>query len=214
LRVTHDEAILGLVMSNSVNLADLGRRVRAARLARRMTLEEVVAQTDFTVSWLSKLENGQLAPSLEGLVRLADVLQCGVETLVEGLSIPPQFVVVRSGEGRTEQAKGGRGMIVESLADTWRNRAMNPAILHVSGTGNRGRPDNHDGERFLLVLEGAVKVAYGDETIGLAEGDSLYIYAAIPHTIIPAGRGTARVLSIAYEPADSPPAKARKPRGR
>jgi transcriptional regulator with XRE-family HTH domain len=214
LRVISGEAILGLAMSKSVNLADLGRRVRAARVARRMTLEEVVAQTDFTVSWLSKLENGQLAPSLEGLVRLADVLQCGVETLVEGLSIPPQFVVVRSGEGRTEQAKGSRGMVVESLADTWRNRAMNPAILHVSGMGNRGRPDNHDGERFLLVLEGEVKVAYGDETIALAVGDSLYIYAAIPHTIIPAGRGTARVLSIAYEPAESPPAKVRKPRGR
>jgi transcriptional regulator with XRE-family HTH domain len=214
LRVISGEAILGLAMSKNVNLADLGRRVRAARVARRMTLEEVVAQTDFTVSWLSKLENGQLAPSLEGLVRLADVLQCGVETLVEGLSIPPQFVVVRSGEGRTEQAKGSRGMVVESLADTWRNRAMNPAILHVSGMGNRGRPDNHDGERFLLVLEGEVKVAYGDETIALAVGDSLYIYAAIPHTIIPAGRGTARVLSIAYEPAESPPARVRKPRGR
>jgi transcriptional regulator with XRE-family HTH domain len=214
LRVIFGEAILGLAMTKSVNLADLGRRVRAARVARRMTLEEVVAQTDFTVSWLSKLENGQLAPSLEGLVRLADVLQCGVESLVEGLSIPPQFVVVRSGEGRTEQAKSGRGMVVESLADAWRNRAMNPAILHVSGTGNRGRPDNHDGERFLLVLEGEVKVAYGDETIALAKGDSLYIYAAIPHTIVPAGRGTARVLSVAFEPAESRPAKARKPRGR
>ncbi|MFM7184936.1 MAG: helix-turn-helix domain-containing protein [Planctomycetota bacterium] len=51
-------------MSSSVNLADLGQRIRAARLARRMTLEEVVSRADFTASWLSKLENGQLTPSL------------------------------------------------------------------------------------------------------------------------------------------------------
>jgi transcriptional regulator with XRE-family HTH domain len=192
-------------MAKSVNLADLGRRVRAYRLARHMTLEEVVSRTDFTVSWLSKLENGQLTPSLEGLVRLAEVLQCGVEGLVEGLSVPPQFVVVKRGSGRIEPARGGKtGMIVESLADEWFHRVMNPLILHISGNGNQSRPHHHDGERFLLVLDGNVTIAYGDEKIPLAEGDSIYIYAAIPHTIVPAGRGTAKVLSVSCEPPRGP----------
>jgi len=190
-------------MNHSLNLTDLGRRVRAARLARRLTLEEVVSRTDFTVSWLSKLENGQLSPSLDGLVKIADVLECGVETLVEGLSVPPRFVVVQHGKGTSSPAKTGRsGMVIEHLADQWRNRHMNPMILHVSGVGNRNNPDNHDGERFLLVLEGEVKIAYGDELIQLGTGDSIYIYAAIPHTIAPVGRSTARVLSVSYEPND------------
>ncbi|MFM7292238.1 MAG: helix-turn-helix domain-containing protein, partial [Planctomycetia bacterium] len=50
-------------MPTPLNLADLGRRVRAVRLARRLTLDEVVSRANFTVSWLSKLENGQLTPS-------------------------------------------------------------------------------------------------------------------------------------------------------
>ena len=186
-------------MNHTVNLADLGRRVRSARLARRLTLEEVVSRTSFTVSWLSKLENGLLAPSLEGLVRLAEVLECGVDSLVEGLSIPPQYVVVKRGSGMTVPGRGG--IVRESLADQWRNRRMHPVILHVSGNGSRRQPESHDGERFLLVLEGSVKVAYGDEQIQLAPGDSLYIHAAIPHAIAPAGRGTAKVLSVAYDPA-------------
>ena len=187
-------------MSHFVNLADLGRRVKAARLARRLTLEEVVKRAEFTVSWLSKLENGQLTPSLEGLVKLADVLECGVDTLVEGLSVPPRYVVVKRGEGRKDDRRGGRsGYVVESLADQWRNRAMNPAIISLAGTGNRQHPDNHDGERFILVLEGQVTLGYGDELIHLDEGDSVYIYAAIPHTLSPAGRTTARVLSVSYD---------------
>jgi transcriptional regulator with XRE-family HTH domain len=188
-------------MTSTVNLSDLGRRVRNARLARRMTLEEVVSQTDFTISWLSKLENGQLAPSLEGLVRLAEVLHCGAETLVEGLSVPPKFSVVRKAAGRIEGGRGRNGLEVECLADDWRERAMQPTILHLSGQGNRKRPEHHDGERFLLVLEGEVKVLYGDELIVLAQGDSVYLSASIPHTLVPAGRGTAKVLSVAYEPA-------------
>jgi hypothetical protein len=197
-------------MSQFVNLSDLGRRARAARLARRLTLEEVVKRAEFTVSWLSKLENGQLAPSLEGLVKLADVLECGVDTLVAGLSIPPQYVVVRRGEGRKDQATSGPGgYMVESLADQWRDRAMNPAIIELSGLGNRRHPDNHDGERFIMVLDGDVTLGYGDEIIHLATGDSVYIYAAIPHTFSPAGRSTARILSVSYggtaEPAGRRP---------
>jgi len=191
-------------MTTSVNLSDLGRRVRAARLARRLTLEEVVSRANFTVSWLSKLENGQLTPSLDGLVKLAEVLECGVDSLVQGLSVPPQYVVVKQGEGRTEPARDSRsGYATESLADQWRDRAMNPMIVHLSGVGNRHHPDNHDGERFLLVLEGEVKLEYGDELIHLDRGDSVYIYAAIPHVLAPAGRGTAKVLSVSYDPPPS-----------
>jgi len=189
------------LMMNSVNIADLGRRARAARLARRLTLEEVVSRAEFTVSWLSKLENGQLTPSLEGLVKLAQVLECGVDALVQGLSIPPQYVVVKQGEGRIEPSRDGRsGYVTESLADQWRDRAMNPVIVHLSGVGNRHHPDNHNGERFLLVLEGELTLEYGDELISLGKGDSVYIYAAIPHVLAPVGRGTAKVLSVSYDP--------------
>ena len=185
-------------MPTSINLADLGRRIRAARLSRRLTLEEVVSRTDFTVSWLSKLENGVLAPSLEGLVRLAEVLECGIEHLVGGLSVAPRFAVDRSGEGW--KPAGRPGLTVEHLGTSWRQRAMAPAILHLSGTGNRKLPETFAGERFLHVVEGEVKVAYGEELILLAAGDSIYIDAAVPHSLIPASRGSARLLSVVFEP--------------
>lgn len=187
-----------------MNLVDLGRRVRAVRVARRLTLEEVVARTDFTVSWLSKIENGQLSPSLEGLVRLAEVLECGLDALVAGLAAEPQFVVVRSGEGETLPAKNGRsGVGIRSLAGRLRGRQMHPTIVHLSGQGTRKHPDHHDGERFLFVLEGSVRLAYGDERIVLGPGDSVYLSAVIPHTLQPLDRAKARVLSISSEPAPS-----------
>jgi quercetin dioxygenase-like cupin family protein/DNA-binding Xre family transcriptional regulator len=209
-----------------LNLSDLGRRVRAARLTHRLTLEEVVSRTGFTVSWLSKLENGQLTPSLDGLFKLSQALECGVDELVEGLSVPPQFVVVKQGGGVVGNknpggkaagssngkpaGKNGKGVVAESLADQWRGRQMQPVILHLSGAGTANQPESHEGERFLLVLQGSVKVSYGDEQILLDSGDSIYLDATIPHGLAPHcrgtggrgtdGRGTARVLSVSYRP--------------
>ena len=209
------EAYSASRMNHAVNLADLGRRIRAARIARRLTLEEVVSRTSFTVSWLSKLENGLLTPSLEGLVTLANVLECGVESLVEGLCVPPRFVVAKRADGVRPPSRNGRsGVTAAPLAEQWRDRRMHPTILHISGQGNRKQPDSHDGERFLFVLDGEILIAYGDERIRLAEGDSIYLHASIPHVIAPAGQSTARVLSVSYEGrTDAPrPAKARSRR--
>lgn len=188
-------------MSSPLNLADLGRRIRAARTARRLTLEEVVSRTDFTVSWLSKVENGLLAPSLEGLVRLAEVLECSVEHLVAGLSIPPRVVVNRRTAGRQPAGRDGRaGVVVERLAEAWRERAMEPAIVHISAAGQRKAAEHHDGERFLHVIEGEVVVGYGEESIPLGPGDSIYLDASLPHTVTTATRTAARVLSVSFQP--------------
>lgn len=201
-------------MNNTLNLADLGRRVRAARMARRLTLEEVVSRTDFTVSWLSKLENGLLAPSLEGLVKLAEVLECGVDVLVEGLSVPPRHVVVKQGHGRIVAIGDGKSSLeVEHLADQWRGRTMDPTILHIAGTANRNGRESRDGQRFLLVLDGEVKLEYGDEWIVLSKGDSIYFDATIPHAISTAGRTKARVLSVASDKNAFSPPPAGRPTG-
>jgi len=194
------------------NLAELGRRARAARLARRLTLEEVISRTNFTVSWLSKVENGLLSPSLEGLVRLADVLECPVESLVAGLQTNPRSVLVKRGEGTRAPSRNGRGLVSELLADRWAGRAMRPAVLHLSGTGNRRQPESHPGERFFLVLAGEIRFSYGEELFLLGEGDSIYIDAAVPHALAPAPGArsgeVARVLRVAYE---AEPAATRMP---
>lgn len=192
-------------MPPSINLANLGRRARAIRMSRRLTLEDVMRRAKFTVSWLSKLENGQLSPSLDGLVRLAEALECGVEDLVEGLLVRPRHVVVRKGSGRIDRGReSGAEARLEHLADSWRGRGMNPVMLHLAVGGDEGgqeSPMSHDGERFLFVIAGEIDLSYGPESIQLAEGDSVYLDATIPHAIACRGRSKARVLSVAIDPS-------------
>lgn len=192
-------------MNHTLNLADLGRRVRAARVARQLTLEEVVSRTNFTISWLSKLENGQLSPSLDGLVKIAAVLECGVDTFVQGLAAAPRHVVCRNGDAPLPRPRDG--IAVEHRATEWRGRRMQPSILHVSRSTSRRVTECGSGERFLLVLDGDVKLTYGDEVVHLAAGDSIYFGAAVPHAIAASGR-SARVLSVSCDGEQRPPAAA------
>jgi len=184
-------------MANGINTVDLGRKAKTMRQARGMTLEEVVSRTDFTVSWLSKLENGLLTPSLEGLVRLAEVLECGVEDLVEGLLTRPRVAITKNGNGRRDGAKNGKtGHEVEHLSETWRGRGMETTVLHLRKGRSGARPMSETGQRFLHVLDGQVRFVYGETTEQLAEGDSVYIDARVPHTLHGESRRRARVLSV------------------
>ena len=195
-------------MHNGVNTVDLGRKAKALRQLRGYTLEDVVTRTDFTVSWLSKLENGLLTPSLEGLVRLAQVLECGVEDLVDGLLARPQLVITRSGDGRLEGSKNGKAsQSIEYLSEAWRGREMDTAVLHLSKGRGEAMPMSNAGERFLHVLEGDVLLTYGETTEKLAEGDSAYIDARVAHSLQNDARRRARVLSVLLRQHDSSPGR-------
>jgi len=93
---------------------------------------------------------------------------------------------------------------------------MQPEILLISTTPARRPAESLDGQRFLFVLEGDAKVTYGEETIPLETGDSLYLDAAIPHSLAAAGRGSARVLSVSHVPGQAKkaagPETGRRPR--
>jgi len=184
-------------MSNGVNTVELGRKAKALRQSRGMTLDEVVSRTNFTVSWLSKLENGLLTPSLDGLVRLAKVLECGVEDLVEGLVARPRVVVTKQGNGRLESRKNGKsGHDVEQLSESWRGRGMETAVLHLRRGRSDTMPMTEVGERFLHVLDGEVQLVCGDSIERLSTGDSVYLDARVPHTLHGDARRRSRVLSV------------------
>ena len=60
----------------------VGNRLRAQRLKRRLTLQQVSDATGMHISHLSRLETGNRTPSLRMLTQLAAVYGCQVRTLI------------------------------------------------------------------------------------------------------------------------------------
>ncbi|MBF6591387.1 MAG: tetratricopeptide repeat protein [Ktedonobacterales bacterium] len=84
----------------------LGARIRRARLARNLTQSEV-AQKQFSVSYISAVERGQIRPSLGALEKLAERLYVPLSELLredDSMPIPPLPSAER-GESSPERAE-------------------------------------------------------------------------------------------------------------
>src|SRR5205823_10910075 len=71
-------------MANDLDrvLTAVGPRLRALRQRREMTLADLSAATDISVSTLSRLESGQRRPNLELLLPLAQAHQVPLDELI------------------------------------------------------------------------------------------------------------------------------------
>lgn len=70
--------------ATSRQLTELGERLRAARLRRRMTQAALAARSDVSLPTLRKLEQGESSSSLATLLRVLQVL--GLDKDIEALA--------------------------------------------------------------------------------------------------------------------------------
>ncbi len=182
-----------------MNLVELAQRIRQHRLDRRMTLEQVASKTGLTRSWLSKVENFRVTPSLSALGEIAVALGVPIAELVQGLDEKPQMVVVHKSDRRRIERDGDRANIrYESLAYKRANRAMDPFQLTVPAHETRCEPLAHEGEEFLMVLSGKIDLKFGDDVYQLEQGDSLYFDGSTKHCLSNPYDNSAEVLCVFF----------------
>ena len=186
-----------------MNMLELAQRLKAVRVERGFTLEEIASQAGLTRGWLSKVENFRVTPSLPALSSIASVLGITLSELFEGLDNHPVLVVVRGDERKPiKRDEEISNLVYEALAHPRPDRAMDPVLITVPPDDARPKLA-HDGEEFLFVLEGQVQLVYDDTTHELSQGDGAYFDGDHPHTLICDGDTPAKVLAVYHEPASS-----------
>ncbi|UWQ55659.1 XRE family transcriptional regulator [Leisingera caerulea] len=178
---------------------DLGARVRELRKARDWTLEHAANQAGLARSTLSKIENGQMSPTYEALKKLAE----GLQITIPQLFTPPQrdqvngrMTVTKSGDG---SAHATATYEHELLADGLTRKQMLPYRARVRARSMEEFDGwvRHDGEEFLYVLTGVVKL-YTEfyEPVEMRRGDSAYYDAAMGHNVISVSPEDAMILWV------------------
>ncbi|AWD20586.1 helix-turn-helix domain-containing protein [Fuscovulum blasticum] len=178
---------------------DLGARVRALRKERGWTLEQAAGKAGLARSTLSKIENGQMSPTYEALKKLAEGLAISVPQLFTPPSrtqVNGRMAVTKSGEG---QASATATYEHELLASGLRKKQMLPyrARIRAREFGEFDGWVRHDGEEFLYVLTGIVRL-YTEfyEPVDLRRGDSAYYDASMGHNVISLSEEDATVLWV------------------
>lgn len=181
---------------------DIGARLRALREEKKVTLEELSRVTGFEVAFLAGIEANRIQPQLGTLIKLSKALDSAFGRLVAGAAGSRPYAITRKHERRTvSRSTGARGSrhlyLYKSLAPDVKGRHMEPLMVQLVETAEK-EVSVHDGEEFILVLEGTVALEIGGELHELEPGDSAYYLSTTPH-FIAAARGKATILAVLFE---------------
>ena len=200
---TDPKSIIRIARANggdeSVEPLNLGARVRELRKARNWTLEQAAQQAGLARSTLSKIENSQMSPTYEALRKLA----VGLEISVPQLFTPP---VKNQINGRMASTKSGQGTAHptttyehELLANSLSKKLMLPyrTVVHARSMEEFDGWVRHDGEEFLYVLTGVIKL-YTEfyEPIEMRRGDTAYYDASMGHNVVSQSAEDATILWV------------------
>ncbi len=179
-----------------MNLPFLAQRIREIRKKRMLTLEQLADRTQLTQSVLSKVENCRVTPSLAALSRIAEALGVTLSELVAGMDDERPMIVVR-GDENFPCTGGPKGKLeCRSLAPTRHQKRFEPVLLEVLSGAKGGTLPPRNGEFFLYVVDGAVRVKSGDENCELAAGDAVYLTTSENPRVLSANGAPAKCLCV------------------
>lgn len=160
-------------------MQNLGKRIKALRNERGLTLVQLGQRVGLSASYLSQIERGVTMPSLTRLTAIAGALDVEMGCFFEDdVSVP--CVVVRSNQGKRLDSTAGA--IVELLSADLLDKKIQPYRLVCRPGISSGWPATHPGEEAGLVLQGRLTVTVGEETFGLEAGDSIHYQALQLHS--------------------------------
>lgn len=171
---------------------EIGDKVRALRLRKKMSLVELGKHTGLSAALLSKIERSNIYPPLPTLLRIALVFGVGLDYFFRDESARRAPAIVRRGERRRfpDQPEGGTvSYYFESLDFTANERKLNAYLADFQPVApENAAPHVHDGAEFLHVLSGRLGLTVGRREYELEEGDSIYFDATVPHAYRRLGR--------------------------
>lgn len=65
-----------------IDYADIGSRIRAVRLERKMTQEQLADAVNLGVTHISHIETGSSIPSLQSFIAILNALDCSADELL------------------------------------------------------------------------------------------------------------------------------------
>lgn len=173
-----------LDVDNQENLFNIGDRIRLLRLSQKRTLQEVANASELSKSMISKIENSKTIPSVATLIRIAKVLGTNISNLLEQDSWAKAIVVTRK-TAEDNLTVTDKGYSIFPYASEFHEKKMQPFLFK----GKKGEvvPHrlSHEGEEFVFVIEGSMKMQVGEVEYLLHTGDSLYFNSLQKHGIMP-----------------------------
>lgn len=158
----------------------VGRRIRAVRLERGLSIAEAARRAGISIGALSQIERGLSSLKVRVLWPLAAALEVEPHRLIDdGGDHASDLYVVRQHNRRSVPVRS-EGMAKALLSPP--GSALTGLLVSVApGAGTGPEPYAHPGHEFALVLTGEVEIVVDQLTYRLKAGDSFAFKSTLPH---------------------------------
>jgi len=166
----------------------LGHRIHSMRESREWTLEMLAEQTGLSRAYLSRLAAGDRQPSLAGAFGVS------IAALFERSDQRADCVVVRGG---STSPKAANGLTFHPLSSSTKPFNIHPIAVTIPHDRAGGQVYQHDGEEWLYVTAGRVKLTINRQQHILEAGDAAHYDSRLPHRLDAMHGADAGVILVA-----------------
>ena len=173
-----------------------GKKVRALRSQKNLTLNEMAKMTKRSVSLLSQIETGKVSPSFSTMRIIADSLDISLSQLIldEEASEARDSSLMEVRERKVLTTQGGVEHQLLSRNLTLPFEFISFEMPPGASTGEE--PYSHEGLECGLLLEGIMEIQVGDRIYRMKPGDTFTLNSSIPHKFSNCGKKMARAVWV------------------
>ena len=175
----------------------IGNKIKNLRNQNGLTQQELADRSDLTKGFISQVERGSTVPSI---ATLKDIIECLGSNLADFFNDDEDPQVVYKPDDCFEKVDKAKNC-TRWLVPAAQKNQMEPILVTLRPRENRPFDKPHEGEEFGYVLEGSVKLHFGEKIHIAEKGDSFYFSATKRHKLEAAGRKEAKVLWVSTPPS-------------
>lgn len=161
----------------------LGGQIRRLRRHNDLSVADLAGAAQISSGMLSKIENGQISPSLSTLQSLAGALAVPITTLFAGFERQRDVSYVPAEQGAVIERRGTKaGHVYRLLGHVLGGDVVvEPYLITLHEGAEPYTAFQHSGTEFIYMLTGAVLYRHGEQTFRLSPGDSLLFDSGALH---------------------------------
>jgi transcriptional regulator with XRE-family HTH domain len=161
----------------------LGGQIRRLRRRLDLSISDLAAAGGISTGMLSKIENGQISPSLGTLQSIAGALGAPLTSLFAAFDESRDCSYVKAGQGVVIERRGTKvGHVYQLLGHALGgDTVVEPYLITLREGAVPYTGFQHAGNEFIYMLTGDVIYRHGERTYHLTPGDSILFDSAALH---------------------------------
>ena len=190
--------MLSDVLTEGLENYRIGPKIRALRTEKSLGLAQMGAHTGLSAGMLSKIERGQVFPTLPTLMRVALVFGVGLDHFFDEGDAPVLEVIRAKDRIKLPNTiEAMPSFFFESLDFPVNDRPIEAYLAEFVPNTPHTDPHEHKGVELVYVITGTIEIKIHDETHQLQERDSMFFDSRYPHSYKCCGEKRATAIVVA-----------------